>query len=432
MSGILLALLTARKTPGAARGIYSVCTAHPLAIRAALRQGREDGSPVLLEATSNQVNQFGGYTGMRPGDFRALVAMLAEEEQFPLERVILGGDHLGPNPWRAKPAEEAMKLAEEMAAEYAAAGFTKIHLDASMACGGDPEPLPPETVAERSARLCAVAEKAAPDAGELVYVVGTEVPTPGGATEEIDSLDVTRVEDAERTLAVHQEAFAARGLEAAWRRVIAMVVQPGVEFNHDTVHDYEHEKTAALTKWLRGHEPLVFEAHSSDYQRAEAYRHLVYDGFAILKVGPAVTFAMREAFFALARIEDELAAAGERSGLPRVLEEAMLAEPANWKGHYHGSAEEQRLLRTFSYSDRIRYYWAVPAVQRAVEKLIANLSRVAIPETLLSAYLPVQYAAVREGRLKKEPRELVLHASQGALKGYAEACFQRQGQGTRE
>jgi D-tagatose-1,6-bisphosphate aldolase subunit GatZ/KbaZ len=132
---------------------------------------------------------------------------------------------------------------------------------------------------------------------------------------------------------------------------------------------------------------------------------------------------MREAFFALARIEDELVAAGERSELPKVLEETMLDSPGNWKGHYHGSAEEQRLLRTFSYSDRIRYYWTVPAVQRAVEKLIANLSGVEIPETLLSAYLPVQYAAVREGNLRKEPRELVLHASQASLKGYAEACF---------
>jgi D-tagatose-1,6-bisphosphate aldolase subunit GatZ/KbaZ len=423
MSEILKALLKGRKVAGAARGIYSVCTAHPLAIRAALRQAREDGSPVLLEATSNQVNQFGGYTGMRPGDFRGLVKRLAEEERFPFDQVIFGGDHLGPNPWRAKPAEEAMKLAEEMIAGYAAEGFTKLHLDASMACAGDPAVPSPEMVAERSARLCAVAEAAAPKADELLYVVGTEVPTPGGATEEMDALQVTSVEDAEKTLAVHHEAFAAHGLADAWRRVIAMVVQPGVEFNHDTVHDYEHEKTAALTQWLDANEPLVFEAHSSDYQRPEAYRQLVDDGFAILKVGPAVTFAMREAFFALARIEDELLPEAERSKLPRVLEEAMLNAPANWKGHYHGSAEEQRLLRTFSYSDRIRYYWTVPAVQGAAEKLIANLSARTIPETLLTAYLPVQYSAVREGKLKKTPLELVLHASQQTLKPYAQACF---------
>lgn len=423
MSAILSDLLKNRKTPGAARGIYSVCTAHPLAIRAALRQAREDKSPLLLEATSNQVNQFGGYTGMRPKNFRSLVRSLAEEEGFPLAKIIFGGDHLGPNPWRAKPATEAMKLAEEMIAEYAAEGFTKLHLDASMACKGDPHALPPEVVAERSARLCAVAEASAPAADELLYVIGTEVPTPGGATEEIDTLKVTSVEDAEKTLEVHRTAFAASKLEGAWKRVIAMVVQPGVEFNHDAVHDYRHKETAALTAWLNGHSPLVFEAHSSDYQRLEAYQHLVNDGFAILKVGPAVTFAMREAFFALARVEDELVPVAERSRLPQVLEETMLASPADWKGHYHGSAEEQRLLRVFSYSDRIRYYWTAPEVQRAVDKLVANLSGRAIPETLLSAYLPVQYAAVRDGGLKAAPLELILHASQNSLKAYAQACF---------
>jgi D-tagatose-1,6-bisphosphate aldolase subunit GatZ/KbaZ len=423
MSRILKSLLQNRKKPGAARGIYAVCTAHPLAIHAALRQAREDASPLLIEATSNQVNQFGGYTGMLPNDFRNLVRGLAEEEQVPIERIILGGDHLGPNPWRSRTAEEAMNLAGEMVACYANAGFTKIHLDASMACQGDPTALPPEVVAERSARLCAVAEKAAPFPRELLYVIGTEVPTPGGATEDIDVLQVTSVADAEHTFEVHRTAFAAVGLDEAWKRVIAMVVQPGVEFNHDAVHDYCRDQTAALTTWIDAHAPLVFEAHSSDYQRAEVYRHLVDDGFAILKVGPAVTFAMREGLFALSRIESELIPPTECSRLPEVLEEATLALPADWKGHYHGSAEEQRLLRTFSYSDRIRYYWTVPAVQSAVDKLIANLSSRSIPETLLSAYLPAQYAAVREGELVGEPLELILHITKTSLKPLAQACF---------
>lgn len=426
MSGILRALLRDRKTPGAPRGIYSVCTAHPLAIRAALRQAREDGSPLLLEATSNQVNQFGGYTGMRPGDFRSLVLQLAAEERFPFSQIIFGGDHLGPNPWRATPASEAMKLAEEMIAEYAAQGFTKLHLDASMACKDDPAALPPEVVAERSAHLCAAAEAAAPSGDELLYVIGTEVPAPGGALEEILSLQITHVAEADKTLEVHRATFAAGRLERAWERVIAMVVQPGVEFNHNSVHDYRHEETTALTAWLHAHSPLVFEAHSSDYQRPEAYRHLVDDGFAILKVGPAVTFAMREIFFALARIESDLLPEAERSRLPQVLEEVMLASPADWERHYPGSPEQQRLLRTYSYSDRIRYYWTVPAVQHAVEKLIANLSTQKIPETLLSAHLPAQYAAVREGRLAVSPHELILDACRASLRPYAQACFGRQ------
>jgi D-tagatose-1,6-bisphosphate aldolase subunit GatZ/KbaZ len=423
MLAILQALLSDRTAPGNARGIYSVCTAHPLAIRAALRQARHDGSPLLLEATSNQVNQFGGYTSMRPRQFRELARDLADTEDFSHSRIILGGDHLGPNPWKQKPAAEAMEFAEEMIAEYAAEGFTKLHLDTSMPCQDDPNTLTPEVVAERSARLCAAAEAAAPAPSSLLYVIGTEVPTPGGATEEIHSLQVTSVSDADRTLEVHRSAFAGHGLQDAWQRVIAMVVQPGVEFNHDSVYDYNHEQTFVLTRWLGSHAPLVFEAHSTDYQTPDAYRYLVNDGFAILKVGPAVTFAMREVFFALAQIENELLPAEEQSRLPQILEEAMLASPDHWKGHYHGSPEQQRLLRTFSYSDRIRYYWTEPAVHRAAEKLIANLSARRIPETLLSAFLPAQYAAVRAGSLTAAPLELILHACQSSLKPYAQACF---------
>jgi D-tagatose-1,6-bisphosphate aldolase subunit GatZ/KbaZ len=423
MSSILKELLQNRKNPGAPRGIYSVCTAHPLAIRAAVRQASEDASPFLIEATSNQVNQFGGYTGMLPKDFRNLVTRIAGEENFPIERIILGGDHLGPNPWRSKPAAQAMRLAEEMVAGYSAAGFSKIHLDASMACQGDPTPLALDVVAERSARLCAVAEKAAPAPEEVLYVIGTEVPTPGGATEEIDKLQVTSVADAEHTFEVHRAAFVAAGLAEAWKRVVAMVVQPGVEFNHETVHNYARDKTTALTCWIDAHTPRVFEAHSSDYQPAEAYRHLVDDGFGILKVGPAVTFAMREAFFALAQIEKELIPTEEQSRLPEVLEETMLASPSDWMAHYQGSPEEQRLLRTFSYSDRIRYYWTATAVPTAVNKLIANLSSLKIPETLLSAYLPAQYVAVREGKLGGMPLELILHAAKSSLAPYAHACF---------
>lgn len=424
MSELLRNLLKNRSGAGASRGIYSVCSSHPWALRAALRQAAKDGSPVLIEATSNQVNQEGGYTGMRPKDFRELVLKLAREEGVPEDRIILGGDHLGPNPWRRKPATEAMALAESMVREYAAAGFTKIHLDASMACAGDPEALPVETVAERSAQLCLAAEEAAAAAKiHPVYVIGTEVPTPGGATESISGVHATATGDAEQTYEVHRRIFAKHGLDDAWSRVVAMVVQPGVEFNHDSVSHYNANKARDLSIWIDKHRPLVFEAHSTDYQLPEAYRELVHDGFAILKVGPAVTFAMREAIFALTRIEDELIPEGKRSNLRNIVENVMLASPKDWEGHYHGSPEQQQILRTYSYSDRVRYYWNVPEISQAVEALIRNLNSVEIPETLISAYLPLEYEAVRAGVLKSDPTEMVLHASRRVLVPYAEACF---------
>jgi D-tagatose-1,6-bisphosphate aldolase subunit GatZ/KbaZ len=114
------------------RGISSVCSAHPLVIEAALRRGKAEGAAVLIEATCNQVNQEGGYTGMTPADFRRFVEKIAAKVEFATERLILGGDHLGPNPWKALPAAEAMARAEAMIAAYIDAGFRKIHLDTSM------------------------------------------------------------------------------------------------------------------------------------------------------------------------------------------------------------------------------------------------------------------------------------------------------------
>jgi D-tagatose-1,6-bisphosphate aldolase subunit GatZ/KbaZ len=405
---------------GAQRGIYSVCSAHPWVLEAAMRRQAGCANPLLIEATCNQVNQFGGYTGMTPADFRNAVFAIADKAGFERGRILLGGDHLGPFPWQHLAAEDAMANAVELVRLFVQAGYSKIHLDASMPCLGDPHPLPDATIAERAARLCTEAE-AARSGDSPVYVIGTEVPTPGGAVDEAE-LSVTSPADAERALRVHRDAFSAAGLDAAWERIIALVVQPGVEFGHDSVHDYEPSRARSLCAVLADLPKLVFEAHSTDYQIPEALAALVRDGFNILKVGPALTFAMRQAIFALAAIEAECLREPRQSHLPAKIEEAMLNSPEQWQKHYAGSGEEQHRLRIHSYSDRIRYYWQNPAVQQAVEMLVANLEDCGIPETMLSDYLPVQYAKVRRRMFKNRPLELIVDCIGEALDPYIAAC----------
>ena len=409
------------------KGIYSVCSAHPLVLRAAAEQAVSDRSLLLVEATSNQVNQDGGYTGMRSADFRIFAEHIAAAADLPLDKLILGGDHLGPNPWRHLPAAQAMQHAETMVAAYAGASFTKIHLDASMSCMDDPAVLSDEEVARRSVQLCHAAEAAyvplASEAGKPVYVIGTEVPTPGGATHSLHGLVVTSPEAAARTLAVHKEAFVSNGLEDAWTRVIALVVQPGVEFDHDSVIHYEHAKAAQMIDWRRHSAmPIVFEAHSTDYQLAPAYRQLVEDGFAILKVGPALTFALREALYALAAIEMILVDPSQQSHLAETIETIMMAQPSAWQPYYAGTERQQELLRRFSYSDRIRYYWHDPEIAAAVDHLYRNLGKVTIPESVLSLYLPSQYERVRTGVLAGDPESLVVDKVRDVLRIYAQAC----------
>ncbi len=163
-------------------GITSVCSAHPVVLDEAVRHGAQGEHVVLIEATCNQVNQDGGYTGMQPIDFRRAVERLAEEHELPAERLVLGGDHLGPNPWKHLSAETAMAKSAELVRAFVMAGYTKIHLDTSIRCADDPPgAMHPALVAERAARLAVVAEEAAAEAGlEPRYVIGTEVPVPGG------------------------------------------------------------------------------------------------------------------------------------------------------------------------------------------------------------------------------------------------------------
>jgi len=418
-----LEAIVARNARGEAAGVWSLCSAHPAVVESAMREAAAAGTALLVEATSNQVNQFGGYTGMRPADFVRFLHEVAARAGFPAGRTWLGGDHLGPNAWRSEPADAAMAKAEQMVRDYVAAGFGKIHLDCSMACAGDPEPLPEQLVAARAARLAAAAEGAGRERGgeAPVYVIGTEVPTPGGATEELQGLAVTTPQAAAATIDAHREAFERAGLGDAWPRVVALVVQPGVEFDHHKVVEYRPREARALSAFIDRQSQFVFEAHSTDYQSAGGLKALVRDHFAILKVGPGATFALREALWGLAAIEQALPG-GRGPDLRRQVIAVMRADPRHWRGHYHGEGENLDFDLQYSLSDRIRYYWPHPEVRQAVAAMMERLARRPIPLALLSQFLPRQHDAVREGRIGATPAELVREGVAAALRPYIAAC----------
>ena len=167
---------------------------------------------------------------------------------------------------------------------------------------------------------------------------------------------------------------------------MGVVVQPGVEFGDDFVLPYQPEAARELSKFIES-QPMVFEAHSTDYQTRNALANLVRDHFAILKVGPALTFAFREAVFALALIENELFAKEERSNMIQSLDDVMLKHPEHWKKYYRGNEMEQAFKRKYSLSDRIRYYWTYAEVQSAFERLMKNLGEAVLPYSLSSQFL---------------------------------------------
>jgi len=439
----LLFDLVAANRRGEGFGLTSICSANPYVLEAALQKAVRDETIVCIESTSNQVNQSGGYTGMTAAGFRDFVAALAATAGLPTERVLLGGDHVGPYPWRHEPADVAIANACELVRSCVAAGYTKLHLDASMRCAGDAggpddtgdraEPgaaaaLPEEIATQRTAELCAAAETAAAQlpAGSPapLYVIGTEVPTPGGEQSGQAGPAVTPVAAVERTLDMTREAFRGAGLAGAWERVIAVVVQPGVEFGDATVSGYDHAAASGLTAFVERQPRLVYEAHSTDYQSAEALLQLVEDHFAILKVGPWLTYAFREAVFALEEIEERFLGDREdveRSHLRDVLDQAMVRDPQYWVDYYSGSEEEVKRKRALSFSDRCRYYWPRPEVQAALARLLRNLRERPIPQALISEFLPESVTAA-EGRSSPEPETLIHNHIERVLDPYAVAC----------
>lgn len=421
-----LQIMIERRRAGEKCGIPSYCTANELALEAALLRAKALGKPVLIEATANQVNQFGGYTGMRPADFYKKVLDMAREIGVPEAQVILAGDHLGPLTWQDEPEAAAMDKAETLVREFVRAGFTKIHLDTSMKVADDPAGLlATETVARRGIRLYRACMEAwdelraeKPDAMRPVFIIGSEVPIPGGAQEAEDTLAVTKPAAFRDTVDTYKRCFAEAGLADGWNDVIAVVVQPGVEFGDDQVFLYDREAAKDLSAALADYPEIVFEGHSTDYQTAECLKKMVEDGIGILKVGPALTYGLREALFALSCMEKELVPEGERANFPEALEAAMLENPGNWKKHYHGDDRALWLARRYSFSDRARYYIGQPKVEAAMNRLFDNLRKYPIPMNMLHQYMPCQFDAIRAGELDPDPRALAMYGIVRFMKDY--------------
>lgn len=197
---------------------------------------------------------------MKPADFREFVYELAEKVDLPRERIILGGDHLGPLTWTEYEEEKALSLATQLVYDYVRAGFTKIHLDTSMRLANDSteKRLSDEVIARRSAQLAQASLQAFadlqeenPDAVFPAFIIGSEVPIPGGAQEKEDSVAVTSVDDFKTTYQVFKETFKIYDVEKVFDAVIAVVVQPGVEFGDDDIVEYDREKAYGLTRTLK-------------------------------------------------------------------------------------------------------------------------------------------------------------------------------------
>lgn len=392
-----------------------------------LVNARKRGEYALIEATSNQVNQFGGYVGLTPEQFVERAVNIAEKTSFDLRYLALGGDHIGPLPWKELPARDAMARAENLMEACVKAGYAKIHIDTSMSLGGDPDPLPEEVKVVRSVRLYHTAIQAYeemrssyPDWPKPMFVIGTDVPFAGGQmAADKTRIEITPPENLRHTLDLYQREFAKAGCKEAFQDIIGMVVELGLEF--DEYEGYRSEPVTALNPALDQFPELVLEAHSTDFQKAETLTSMKQDGVGILKVGPELSYAHREALFSLSAIETELIPAEARGNYLAVLEKAMVENPIHWETWYKGDEKTLHHLRMHSKLDRGRYYMTVPAVQEAERKLLQNLKSVSIPVELIEKYFPGTWEQVPHQETGSLPEKLIQAEINRVVQKYMEA-----------
>ncbi len=410
----LLRDIVARNRAGECIAIPSVCSAHPEVLTASLQLAAELNQPLVIEATSNQVNQFGGYTGMDAEAFVSFVGGLIQETGIDPSFVVLGGDHLGPQTWKFEPAGEAMAKARDLVADYVRAGIQKIHLDCSEGCAGEPAQVDDETAATRAAELAVACRDAAASPDGLTFVIGTEVPPPGGARHGDDGhITPTSPESARATLAAHRNAFADKGIVDLWPQVSGVVVQPGMEFGPNEIYHLPSDRDPDLRRAVASHPNICLEAHSTDYQSPDTFPRLANLGFAFQKVGPALTFALRRALYALDHLLRILKPAA--SGLPGIMEAVMRQQPRYWQSHY---GDESIAEWHFSYADRIRYYWPLPEVRKAVRRLLETVDDLNVAEYVLVEFFGMETVDRAQGLSSSRALSLVRSEVQGALKPY--------------
>jgi D-tagatose-1,6-bisphosphate aldolase subunit GatZ/KbaZ len=422
----LLTHLKQRHLNGQIAGLCAVCSSHPMVLAAAMEAARQTRNMLLVEATPNQVNLDGGYAGLTPKAFGAFIRSRARKHLVSEEHLVLGADHLGPHLWKSEKAAVALQKTAALAQACVEAGYHKFHLDTAVSCADDDGPeLEPEKVAQRAVMLCQTVEDAARQRSAMekpVYVIGNEVPPPGGHLEENQSLKITDPSVLAGILDLYRHHFVKAGLEAAWQRVIAVVVQPGIEFGDRRIAIYQRDAAAPLAAFHAQLPPeMTYEVHSADYQPGLSVRQLFEDHFCILKIGPCLTFALRKVLFALADLAAVWPEAALTCNLRKVMETLMQEQPRFWRSQYRGTSDEQKDLRENSYRDRIRYYWNHPQAVRAVEALLSQLNR-PLPQKLVDRFLPEAATDPDHRAACADSRTMVQHYLRQAIKPYFEAC----------
>ena len=159
------------------KALPSFCTANTDVLNSIMFYCYLKKLPCLIECTSNQVNQSGGYTKKTPKDFMNLIYRLKKKYKLSDSQLFIGGDHLGPLPWKNQTSKIALKNSVILIDNFLKQKFDKIHIDTSIKCKDD-KFLNNEIIFQRTNFILDKVKKNNRIKKKFL-VIGTEVPLSG-------------------------------------------------------------------------------------------------------------------------------------------------------------------------------------------------------------------------------------------------------------
>ena len=329
----------------------SFCTSNFDVLRSVVIFAKLNNLPILIESTSNQVNQFGGYTSLKPHQFYKKINGIATKLNY-RKKLIIGADHLGPLPWKHMGKKKAIENSIKLFKNIVNTGYDKIHIDTGIKIKGD-QTLFKKMIYDRCKIIYNSIDKN--KLRKVFFVFGTEVPIAGGS--KIYKSKITSMASIILDFKFYKKI----------KNSFSLVVEPGLGFTNKKIYPlkmnfFQKKKNFSLKN------NFTYEAHSTDFQNLKSLKKLVNNNFKFLKVGPELTYYFMKAILKMEIIE-KFVYKKNVSNIKKIISKEMDRDKINWIKYYFGNKTDIEYLKFNSYLDRSRYYWNKKNVINSLDKL---------------------------------------------------------------
>ena len=344
------------------KALPSFCTSNTDVIKSILFFCHIKKLPCLIECTSNQVNQYGGYTNKTPQNFMKEISNIRKEINFDKKKLFLGGDHLGPLPWKKQNKAAAIKKSISLINDFLKQNFCKIHIDTSIKCKND-KYINSDIIFYRTNQILNN-ESIKKKIRNKFLVIGTEVPLSGSGDSK--KIIKTNIKQIKAEVLKFRKILKKLKLK---NNLFGLVIEPGMKYMHSSIKK-PNFTNFSKKKHISKKNNFVYEAHSTDYQSKTILKQLVKNNFKFLKVGPELTYNYSRALFFMENVEIKFFKI-KNSNFKKTIFSTMLKNKKYWDGYY-----EKKKFKLFLNSklDRMRYYFNTKSVANSIEVLKKNIN----------------------------------------------------------